>query len=164
MFLKTYPTLNRMLYLEQKHYLADHNLNYTDKMSMAAGIEVRVPLLDPDLVELAAQLPIQYKQHGKEGKWIFKKAMEGILPDDVIYRPKTGFGVPMRSWIQGPLKTLVQDILSESSINKRKWFDAKAVTQLLNQDQSGKIDASYSIFQLLCIELWARIFLDEDII
>jgi asparagine synthase (glutamine-hydrolysing) len=158
------PDLNRMLYLEQKHYLADHNLNYTDKMSMAAGIEVRVPLLDPDLVELAAQLPIQYKQHGKEGKWIFKKAMEGILPDDVIYRPKTGFGVPMRSWIQGPLKTLVQDILSESSINKRKWFDAKAVTQLLNQDQSGKIDASYSIFQLLCIELWARIFLDEDII
>ena len=154
------PDLNRMLYLEQKHYLADHNLNYTDKMSMAAGIEVRVPLLDPDLVELAAQLPIQYKQHGKEGKWIFKKSMEGILPDDVIYRPKTGFGVPMRSWIQGPLKTLVQDILSESSINKRKWFDAKAVTQLLNQDRSGKIDASYSIFQLLCIELWARIFLD----
>jgi len=158
------PTLNRMLYLEQKHYLADHNLNYTDKMSMAAGIEVRVPLLDPDLVELAAQLPIQYKQRGKEGKWIFKKAMEGILPDDVIYRPKTGFGAPIRAWIHGPLKTLVWDILSESSINKRKWFDPKAVTQLLKEDEAGKTDASYSIFALLCIELWARIFLDKDII
>jgi asparagine synthase (glutamine-hydrolysing) len=161
---KNMPTLNRMLYLEQKHYLADHTLNYTDKMSMAAGVEVRVPLLDPDLVELAARLPIQYKQRGKEGKWIFKKAMEGILPNDIIYRPKTGFGAPIRAWIHGPLKKLVRDILSESSINNRKWFDAKAVTRLLNEDETGKIDASYSIFALLCIELWARIFLDEDIV
>jgi asparagine synthase (glutamine-hydrolysing) len=158
------PALNRMLYLEQKHYLADHNLNYTDKMSMAEGIEVRVPLLDPDLVELAARLPTQYKQNGREGKWIFKKAMEGILPNDIIYRPKTGFGAPIRNWIHGPLKTLVWDILSETSINKRKWFDAKAVTQLLKEDMAGKTDASYSIFALLCIELWARIFLDEDIV
>ena len=155
------PPLNRMLYLEQKHYLADHNLNYTDKMSMATGVEVRVPLLDPDLVKLAAQLPIQYKQNGKQGKWIFKKAMEGILPNDVIYRPKTGFGVPIRGWIHGPLKILVRDILSESSIKKRGWFNSKAVTLLLNKDEMGKIDASYSIFALLCIELWARIFLDR---
>ena len=70
---KKIPNLNKMLYLEQKHYLADHNLNYTDKMSMAAGVEVRVPLLDPDLVELAANLPIKLKQNGKESKWIFKK-------------------------------------------------------------------------------------------
>jgi asparagine synthase (glutamine-hydrolysing) len=133
-------------------------------MSMAEGIEVRVPLLDPDLVELAARLPTQYKQNGREGKWIFKKAMEGILPNDIIYRPKTGFGAPIRNWIHGPLKTLVWDILSETSINKRKWFDAKAVTQLLKEDMAGKTDASYSIFALLCIELWARIFLDEDIV
>ena len=150
-----------MLYLEQNHYLADHNLNYTDKMSMAVGVEVRVPLLDQDLVKLAAKLPVRYKQHGNEGKWIFKKAMEGILPDNIIYRSKTGFGVPLRAWIHGPLKTLVLDILSESSINKRKWFDYDAVTKLLDQDKAGKIDASYSIFALLCIELWARIFLDN---
>lgn len=160
---KNMPALNRMLYLEQKHYLADHTLNYTDKMSMAAGVEVRVPLLDPDLVELAARLPIQYKQRGKEGKWIFKKAMEGILPNDIIYRPKTGFGAPIRAWIHGPLKKLVRDTLSESSINKRKWFDHKAVAKLLNDDEIGKIDASYSIFALLCIEIWARIFLDKDV-
>lgn len=155
------PALNKMLYLEQKHYLADHNLNYTDKMSMAAGVEVRVPLLDPDLVELASSLPLHFKQNGKEGKWIFKKAMEGILPNEVIYRPKTGFGAPIRAWIHGPLKTLVYDVLSESSIKKRKWFNPIAVTKLLNDDKKGKIDASYSIFALLCIELWARIFLDE---
>ena len=154
--------LNKMLYLEQNHYLADHNLNYTDKMSMAAGVEVRVPLLDKDLVELAAQLPVQYKQHGNEGKWIFKKAMEGILPDDIIYRSKTGFGAPLRAWIHGPLKSLLLDILSKSSINKRNWFDYDAVTKLLNQDKAGKIDASYSIFALICIELWARIFIDNN--
>lgn len=158
------PALNRMLFLEQKHFLADHNLNYTDKMSMAAGVEVRVPLLDPDLVELAARLPIKYKQRGSEGKWIFKKAMEGILPNDVIYRPKTGFGTPMRSWLHGPLKTLVRDILSESSINKRKWFDSKTVNRLLHEDEIGIVDGSYTIFALLCIELWARIFLDENIV
>lgn len=157
------PPLNRMLYLEQKHYLADHNLNYTDKMSMATGVEVRVPLLDPDLVELAAKLPVQYKQNGKEGKWIFKKSMEGILPDEVIYRPKTGFGAPIRGWIHGPLKTITRDILSEHSIKKRGWFNSKAVNSLLNNDELGKIDASYSIFALLCIELWARIFLDSNV-
>lgn len=156
------PALNRMLLLEQKYFLADHNLNYTDKMSMAEGVEVRVPLLDPDLVELAANLPINYKQHGKEGKWIFKKAMEGILPNDVIYRPKTGFGTPLRTWLNGPLKTLVRDVLSESSVGKRNWFDPKAVTQLLNDNEAGKVDGSYSIFALLCIELWGRMFLDED--
>tara|TARA_B100000989_G_scaffold297916_1_gene285254 strand:- start:24415 stop:26316 length:1902 start_codon:yes stop_codon:yes gene_type:complete len=158
------PPLNKMLYLEQKYYLADHNLNYTDKMSMAAGVEVRVPFLDQNLVELAARLPINYKQRGKEGKWIFKKAMEGILPNKVIYRPKTGFGAPMRSWINGPLKTLVRDVLSETSIDNRQWFKNKTVKKLLLEDEKGKIDASYSIFALLCIELWARIFLDEDVI
>ena len=131
------PPLNKMLYLEQKYYLADHNLNYTDKMSMAAGVEVRVPLLDQNLVELAARLPINYKQRGKEGKWIFKKAMEGILPNEVIYRPKTGFGAPIRSWINGPLKTLVRDVLSETSINNRQWFNNKAVKNLLIEDNQG---------------------------
>ena len=153
--------LNRMLLLEQKYFLVDHNLNYTDKMSMAEGVEVRVPLLDPELVDLAARLPVEYKQRGKEGKWIFKKAMEGILPQDVIYRPKTGFGAPLRSWVRGPLKTLVYDILSEPSLRRRGWFDPKAVKNLLQAEEKGRVDGAYSIFALLCIELWGQIFLDN---
>ena len=155
------PPLNRMLLLEQKYFLADHNLNYTDKMSMAEGIEVRVPLLDPELVDFAARLPVEYKQRGNDGKWIFKKAMEGILPHDVIYRPKTGFGTPLRSWIHGPLKTLVYDTLSESSLRRRGWFDPKAVLNLLKAEENGRVDGAYSIFALLCIELWGQIFLDN---
>ena len=152
--------LNRLLYLEGKHFLADHNLNYTDKMSMAAGVEVRVPLLDPDLVALAARLPVQYKQRGREGKWIFKKAMEPYLPDDVIYRPKTGFGVPLRGWLRNQLKPLIDDTLSESSLKKRDLFDFATVQNLREMDKVGRVDGTYTIFALTCIELWCRIFID----
>ncbi|MDX9768558.1 MAG: asparagine synthase (glutamine-hydrolyzing), partial [Ectothiorhodospiraceae bacterium] len=135
------PPLERMLYLECRHFLADHNLNYTDKMSMAAGVEVRVPLLDPDLVALAARIPVHFKQHGHEGKWIFKRAMEGLLPRDVIHRPKTGFGVPLRAWLRGPLRELMQDTLSAASLRDRGWFDPKAVHALMERNHAGQIDA-----------------------
>ena len=155
------PRLNRMLYLECKHFLADHNLNYTDKLSMAAGVEVRVPLLDRELVALAARLPIQYKQRGAEGKWIFKKAMEGLLPREIIYRPKTGFGVPLRAWLRGPLKGAIRDILSPDSLRRRGWLNSEAVGRLLADNLSGGVDAAYPLFALLCIELWAQMFLDQ---
>lgn len=157
------PALNRMLYLEGKHFLADHNLNYTDKMSMATGVEVRVPLLDPDLIALTARLPVNYKQRGREGKWIFKKAMEPYLPRKVIYRPKTGFGAPLRSWLRNELKPMVHDVLSESSINNRGIFSTRGVEKLLADDRNGKIDGTYTIFSMVCIELWCRIFLDKPI-
>lgn len=152
--------LNRMLYLECKHFLADHNLNYTDKMSMAAGVEVRVPLLDLDLMDLAGSLPLGMKQRGRIGKWIFKKAMEPFLPHDVIYRPKTGFGVPLRHWLQTILKPLVDDVLSDSSLNARGVFNPAVVQRLRLADQVGRIDATYTIFSMVCLELWCRQFID----
>ncbi len=156
--------LDRMLFLESKFFLPDHNLNYTDKMSMATGVEVRVPLLDPDLVALAARLPVEYKQRGREGKWIFKKAMEKHLPHDVIYRPKTGFGAPLRSWLhsESQLQPLMRDVLSDGAIARRGIFDAAAVKALIEQDAKGRVDATYTIFSMMCIELWCRIFLDGD--
>lgn len=157
--------LNRMLFLESKFFLADHNLNYTDKMSMATGVEVRVPLLDLDLVSLAARLPVEFKQRGREGKWIFKKAMEKYLPHDVIYRPKTGFGAPLRTWLhsENQLQPLLREVLSDEAIERRGIFDAKAVRTMIAQDAKGAVDATYTIFAMMCIELWCRIFLDKDI-
>lgn len=152
--------LNRMLYLECKHFLADHNLNYSDKMGMAAGVEVRVPLLDLDLMDLAGSLPLDMKQRGRIGKWIFKKAMEPFLPHDVIYRPKTGFGVPLRHWLQTILKPLVDDVLSDSSLNARGVFNPAVVQRLRLADQVGRIDATYTIFSMVCLELWCRQFID----
>jgi asparagine synthase (glutamine-hydrolysing) len=152
--------LNRMLYLECKHFLADHNLNYTDKMGMAAGVEVRVPLLDLDLMDLAGSLPMDMKQRGRIGKWIFKKAMEPYLPHDVIYRPKTGFGVPLRHWLQTILKPLVDDVLSDARLRARGVFNPSAVQQLRMADQMGRIDATYTIFSMVCLELWCRQYID----
>ncbi|MDC6452829.1 asparagine synthase (glutamine-hydrolyzing) [Alphaproteobacteria bacterium] len=153
--------LNRMLYLEAKHFLADHNLNYTDKMGMAAGVEVRVPLLDTDLISLVTSLPIDLKQHGNCGKWIFKKAMEPYLPNDVIYRPKTGFGAPLRSWLHGELSSTVDRLLADDVLRARGIFDPKAIRRLLEDDRAGRVDASYPIFGLICTEIWCQLFIDN---
>ena len=153
--------LNQMLYLEGKFFLADHNLNYTDKMGMATGVEIRVPFLDKDLVDLATRLPEHMKQRGDTGKWILKKAMEPFLPADIIYRPKTGFGAPLRSWLQHQLRPLVEDLLSETSLTRRGLFDPAGVQRLLQLDRARRIDGTYTIFSLVCIELWCRLFLDN---
>lgn len=154
--------LERMLHLDLKYFLIDHNLAYTDKMSMAAGVEVRVPFLDLELVQWASTLSSSQKMRGWETKWILKKAMEGRLPSEVIYRPKSGFGAPLRSWLRGDLKDLVEDVLSPRSLENRGIFDPQAVRRFLDDDAQGRRDSSYSIFSLMCIELWCRIFLKEN--
>ena len=154
--------LNRMLYLEGKHFLADHNLNYTDKAGMAAGVEVRVPLIDLEVVDFATRIPPHLKQEGRVGKAIFKRAMEPLLPRDVIYRGKSGFGAPLRRWLSVELRERVEDALSERSVRERGLFDPAAVRRLINLDRSGRVDGSYTIFSLMCIELWCRIFVDQS--
>ena len=151
-----------MLYLERRYFLVDHNFNYTDKMSMAHGVEVRVPFLDKRVVEVAASLDVNMKQRGKEGKWILKKMAGRYLPKSIIYRPKSSFGAPLRRWLKHDLKPLVDDLLSEASLQQRGLFKPEAVHKLIKQDRCGQEDYSYPIFSLLCIELWCRIFLDGD--
>jgi len=161
------PTLSpiqRMLALEQRFFLTDHNLLYTDKMSMAVGVEVRVPFLDNDLVALANALPPGLKQRGAEGKWVLKKAMEPYLPREVIYRPKTGFGAPLRHWLRYELREWVSDMLSAESLRRRGLFDPAAVATLVADDQAGRVDAAYTILGLVCIEVWCRAFLDKAFI
>ena len=151
--------LDCMLALEQRYFLTDHNLIYTDKMSMASGVEVRVPFLDKDLVRLASNIPNKYKQRGSSGKWVLKKAMEPFLPKEVIYRSKTGFGVPLRRWIKHELRDLIGDLLSPESVRERGLFSPDRVSRLILDNISGKIDASYTILSLLCIEIWCRKYL-----
>ena len=153
--------LNRMLELECRHFLPDHNLAYTDKVGMAFGVEIRVPLLDLELVELAARIPPAFKQRGATGKAILKRAMEPELPHDVIYRPKTGFGVPLRRWLDHELRETVDDLLSTDTVARRGLFDPEAVRALIASDRAGRVDGAYTIFALLCLELWCRNFLDR---
>lgn len=159
---KAMAPIDKMLYLEAKYFLADHNLNYTDKMSMAESVEVRVPFLDKDLVAFATSLPPGYKQRGREGKWLFKKAMEPLLPRDIIYRPKTGFGAPVRHWLKDELKPLVEEFLSDEVIRQRGLFDASGVRRFLRDDAEGRVDGAYTILAMMCVEMWCREFGVED--
>jgi asparagine synthase (glutamine-hydrolysing) len=152
--------LQQMLALEQRFFLADHNLLYTDKMSMAAGVEARVPFLDNDLVRLANALPARFKQKGTTGKWILKQAMRDHLPHDVIHRAKTGFGAPLRQWLRRELAELVDDTLSAAALRRRGLFHPASVSQLITDDRAGRVDAAYTVLGLVCIEIWCRTFLD----
>jgi len=154
--------LESLLALEQRFFLTDHNLTYTDKMSMAVGVEVRVPFLDLELVEFAARIPARFKQRGSCGKWVLKKAMEPYLPRDVIYRPKSGFGAPLRSWMRNELRDLLGDVLSPVNLRSRGLFQPNAVHQLIAANDCGRVDATYTLFSLLCIELWCLHFIDGN--
>ena len=155
--------VDRMLTLEQRFFLPDHNLTYTDKMSMAAGVEVRVPFLDLELVEFAARIPDRMKQRGSVGKWVLKKAMEPFLPADIIYRPKAGFGAPLRRWMRGGLRPLLADLLSPDSLKKRGLFESMAVQRLIQRNERGQIDAAYTLLSLMTIEIWCRKFIDGPV-
>lgn len=158
----TTAPLNRMLYLEGKFFVPDHNLNFFDKVSMACGVECRVPLLDIELIQAATSLPSKFKQVGSEGKWVFKKAMEPDLPHEAIYRPKTGFGMPLRSWMHEELGEFQEDLLSWTTVRNRGFFDPVAVQSLRDQSKNGTIDGSYTLLSMMSMELWSRIFIDRS--
>jgi asparagine synthase (glutamine-hydrolysing) len=154
--------LNKALYWEMKTFLPDHNLNYTDKLSMATGVEVRVPFLDIELVEFSTTIPPHIKMKGNTTKYILKKLMESYLPKDVIYRAKAGFGAPVRQWITHDLDKKINSYLNTDAINRRGIFDAEKVQELIKANREGLIDASYSIWGLLAIESWHRKFVDKN--
>jgi asparagine synthase (glutamine-hydrolysing) len=153
--------LNQMLYLDTKYFLTEHNLNYTDKMSMAHGVEVRVPYLDPAVISFAARLPDHFKQNGVTGKWILREALRPYIPPMILDRPKSGFGAPLRKWFDGPLKPLFNDMLSEQAIQRRGIFDARGVRKLIRDVETGQVDGVYSLFGIACMEAWFRRFVDK---
>jgi asparagine synthase (glutamine-hydrolysing) len=157
---KNAAPLNRMLYVDLKTFLPCHNLATTDKTSMAANLEVRVPFLNHELVELAARMPPHLKLRGLQRKYILKRAAEKLLPRDVVWRKKAGFGAPIRSWLRGPLRPFVEDLLSEKRINERGLFRPAEVRRIIEANLSGREDYNLQVFQLLTLELWQRTFLD----
>jgi asparagine synthase (glutamine-hydrolysing) len=153
--------LARILYLDAKTFLPSLNLAYTDKMGMAASVEVRVPLLDDDLVALAARMPSNMKLRGWRRKYIFKKSQEGLLPHDIIWRRKAGFGAPVRAWLVGELAPLVDDLLSERTVRDRGFVDPRVVSRMRAENAAGNADYSLRLYALLTLELWCRTYLDR---
>lgn len=150
--------LNKVLMLELKYFLTDHNLNYTDKLSMAVGVEVRVPFLDKELVEFSTKIPPELKMNGVNTKYLLKKVMERYLPHDVIYRSKAGFGVPLRNWIDNDLRPRINTRLSEQSVNELGVFNHAAIQHIISENTAHRIDGSYTILSLLSIDSWLRQF------
>jgi asparagine synthase (glutamine-hydrolysing) len=155
--------LNQILYLDMKTFLPCLNLTYTDKMSMAASTEVRVPLLDDELVALSGRIPASLKLRRTTRKYIFKRSMENRLPREVIWRPKAGFGAPIRSWLVGDLKPMVDDLLSPERVCARGLFDPRAVQRLVNDFSAAREDNALRIWALLTLELWQQQFMDRKI-
>lgn len=152
--------LNQLLYVDMKTFLPCLNLTYTDKMSMAASTEVRVPLLDDELVALSGRIPAQLKLRRLTRKYVFKRSQEGVLPRDVIWRPKAGFGAPLRSWLIGDLKGLVDEVLAESTIVSRGLLEPSEVRRMIRANEQGTEDNALRIWALLTLELWQRTFTD----
>ena len=152
-----------MLFWDLNTFLVDHNLNYTDKLGMASGVEVRVPYLDIDLVEFSTKIPPSLKLKGNTTKYLLKRVAEKYLPNEVIYRPKTGFGAPVRKWIKNDMNSFINDYLSQESIEKRKIFNYDKIKELIDLNASKKEDLAYPIWSLLAIESWLRQFHDINI-
>lgn len=141
-------------------YLPNHNLNYTDKMSMAVGVEVRVPLLDLELVNTVTRYPHDWLL-GRKTKILLREAARGIVPDSIIDRPKAGFGAPYRKWLRYDLAELWSDLTSETAIKSRGWFDYQAVQDARARSQAGHDDLYMLQWAVLTMELWARRFIDQ---
>ena len=153
--------LNRLLYVDFKTFMPALNLDTTDRTSMAANLEVRAPFLNKELVELSAHIPSGLKIKGLKRKYILKKAAEKFLPKDVIWRRKAGFSAPIRSWLRGALRPMVDDLLSEDAVRRRGLFRPEYVRELINGNLVGRDDHNLQVFQLLNLEIWMQEFLDK---
>ncbi len=153
--------VNQMLYVDQQTFLPDLNLAYSDKLSMAASIEARVPFLDNEVVDFMRRVPPGLKLKGYTQKYLLKKSMEGLLPRDVIYRRKAGFGLPVRSWLRNELREMVGDLLSPSRIRQRGILNPVTVARYLKENESGERDYTLQIWALLTLEVWQQCMVDE---
>jgi asparagine synthase (glutamine-hydrolysing) len=159
--------LNQMLYLDTKIFMTSLNLNYNDKMSMASSVEVRVPFLDRELAEFAAwHIPPELKLKGffqPTTKHIFRRAMQDVLPAEVLRQPKAGFAAPVDYWLAHDLREMTDDLLSETNIRKRGLLRPEAVRSFVEEHRSGAQDWSMQVWQFLTLENWMRVFLDAGV-
>ncbi len=127
---------------------------------MATSTEVRVPLLDDQLVALSGRIPPGLKLRGLTRKYIFKRSMERTLPKEVVWRPKAGFGAPVRSWLVGDLKDMIEEHLSPSVVRARGLFDPAEIQRLIRANRSGHEDNALRLWALLTLEIWQQTYMD----
>lgn len=154
---------DRAMYVDLKSYLPGDPLFLSDRMTMAHSLEARVPFVDTRVMEFAARVPLSQKIQGQQTKLILRQMLAGRVPDDIISRPKRGFGTPIDVWLRGELATLVDQVLSPAAVRERGYFRPEYVQWLLTQQKTGKRDFSQHIWALLVFELWHRAYIDQDL-
>lgn len=149
--INNFGNLNKALILDLKYFMSEHNLSYTDKIGMSQSLEIRVPMLDRDLVEYAFSVPEKNKINLFKTKILLKKIMKNKLPNKIINRSKTGFNSPIRSLVKNDI--YFHDILL-NRLRKNNIFDEEGVKNLYKLNKSNKVDASYSLYSILCVCSW----------
>ncbi len=148
--------VSRVQYLDMKTYLVGDINTKVDRASMAHALEVREPLMDHRLMEWVATLPREFKLNGREGKYVFKKAMEPHLPHDILYRPKMGFAVPLAAWFRGPLRNRVREAVLGERLAGTGWFDTAFLEEMVDRHQRGLRDYSAPLWTLLMFDAFLR--------
>jgi asparagine synthase (glutamine-hydrolysing) len=149
----------RVQYVDIKTYLPEDILVKVDRMSMAHSLEVRAPILDHKLIEYVGTLPSSLKLKGKESKYIFKKMLKDRLPQNILYRKKQGFSIPLASWLRGDLKDFVEETLFFNKAGSNPYFNSEYINDLWRSHLSGRQDYAYPLWGLMMFELWQRRFL-----
>lgn len=152
--------VSQTMYVDLKSFMPHNVLQYSDRMSMAHALEIRVPYTDPRIMELMARVPSNLKVKGMETKYAMRKAMAGLLPDSVVARKKLGFNPPMGVWLTSTLEDTVEDCLSETTLRKRGYFNPAYVRGLIDAHRASKRDYTWHIWSLIFFEQWHRMYLD----
>nr|HQU81657.1 asparagine synthase (glutamine-hydrolyzing) [Pyrinomonadaceae bacterium] len=151
--------IEKMQFLDINFYMAEDILTKVDRASMAVSLETRAPFLDPRVAQFAAQLPIEYKLKGNKGKYILKKAVEPLLPKEILQRPKKGFGIPIADWLKGRLNPLMHEILDAKRVKEQGLFDADFVQKLIKEHETNAASHHKQLWTLLVFQLWQENFL-----
>jgi asparagine synthase (glutamine-hydrolysing) len=157
--------LDHLVYLDSRTYLPGDILAKVDRMSMAHSLETRAPLLDHQLIEFVQTIPASLRLKktpgGFDTKYILKRALSGLVPDEIIHRRKQGFAVPVRQWFRHELRELLHDTLTDRRTRERGLFNPRTINAILDEHQRGRRDNSRHLWGLLTLEIWHRLFIDQ---
>lgn len=156
------PMLDRIVDADIHSYLLDDILVKLDRMSMAASIEGRAPLLDHRVVEFAVRLPVSMRVRDGRGKHLLRQVARRWLPSSVLDKPKQGFGIPLPEWFRAGLGSMAADVFASRRFRERGWVQAEAVDALLRSHRQRSADHAETLWQVLCLELWAQRFVDRS--
>ena len=140
--------------MDMRLYLENDILVKLDRASMMASLEARVPLLNHDFVEHVTRLPLDLKLRGMRSKFLFKRALRGVLPDRILNRPKKGFGIPVAHWFRGPLRAQLLDVLAPDRLRREGFFEPAAVARLIDDHLAGRRDNRKQLWTLFAFEMW----------